>query len=223
MPASMKPMSGSLMSATWPLKWSSKSAAHESSVPPTSFSLYPNESEFWLAGIIVSQSVAPVAKFFFDLSRKILRNGASPCPGGMPGLSAPCLMQPRDLAPRGDLLDRDRDEVARRPDLIQLVVVAGHDVLRLRLREDDLPDAGRVLDGEAAASRRGASTRTPSGSGGSDRRRGRRRAACPCRPRRPCSPRSPRRRTAPRSRGRRGLRARRPSRAADADPSGCRS
>ena len=78
MPASMKPMSGSLISATRPLKWLSKSAAHESSLPPTSFSLYPNESELWLPGIIVSQFEAPVAKFFFELSRKIFRNGASP-------------------------------------------------------------------------------------------------------------------------------------------------
>ena len=77
-----------------------------------------------------------------------MRNGASPCPGGTPGLSEPCVIRREMLAERGDLLDRDRDEVARRPDLVQLVVVAGHDVLRLRLREDDLADTRRVLDGE---------------------------------------------------------------------------
>ena len=56
--------------------------------------------------------------------------------------------QARVLVERLDLLDGDRLEVPRGPDLVHLVVVAGHDVLRLRLREDDLPDAGRVLDGE---------------------------------------------------------------------------
>ena len=67
-------------------------------MPPTSFSLYPNESELWLPGIIVSQSVAPVANFFFELSRKILRNGASPWPGGTPGLSEPSLIR-REMLP----------------------------------------------------------------------------------------------------------------------------
>ena len=157
------------------------------------------------------------------LSRKILRNGRVALARRDARLERALLDQARDAAERGDLLDRDRDEVARRPDLVQLVVVAGHDVLRLRLRQHDLADARRVLDGELQLDPGVRRSRTPSGSAGSGRRRGRRRAACPCRPRSPCSRRSPRRRTAPRSRARRAPRALHPSRSVDGDPSGYRS
>jgi len=44
-----------------------------------------------------------VAKCFFELSRKIFRNGASPCPGGTPGLERAVRDEARVLAERGHL------------------------------------------------------------------------------------------------------------------------
>ena len=139
------------------------------------------------------------------------------------GLSAPCVIRREYLLNASTFATGMGLEVARRPDLVELVVVAGHDVLRLRLCEDGLADTRRVLD---RGSPPDAGVRllvrsldlgdqVDAEADHAQRARVGRRW--------PCSPRSPQRRRAPRSRGRRALRARRHGPVAGADPSGCRS